>query len=148
MFYSVPQDELLGAVHELIGINGTLAFQNKCGIALKSFLKLLGVYLRSTIVQHGDSYVVQKQGICIGLSVTPVLCNIVLAKFDSALREALHDSRVVKVHKYADDFLIILNLSSVDQLTHVADQILNVFSTCSKNMVFTNIYPLTRPLGS
>lgn len=104
------------------------------------------MYLRSTIVQHGDKYVVQKQGICIGSSVAPVLCNVYLAKFDVALREALHDTRVVRVYRYVDDFLIILNLSPTDQLTLVADQILNVFSACSKNMVFTIDIPADKTI--
>lgn len=77
----------------------------------------------------------------IGSCVAPILCNILLAKFYSMLQGSLQDSRVVRIFRYVDDFLVILNLTETDRLTVVVDQILNIFSTCSKNLVFAKEVP-------
>lgn len=106
LFYSVPHAELFLAVRELIEENGAVSFQNACGVSVDSFLQLLSVYLSSTFVEFADKLFVQKNRICIGSSVAPVLCHIFLSKFDNALSSTFVDGRVVKVFRYVD-FLIL-----------------------------------------
>lgn len=108
---------------------------------MDSFLELLKVYLNSTIVQHNDGFFVQRRGICIGSCVAPVLCDIFLAQFDTVLHSSIQDSRIVRVFRYVDDFLVFLQLTDTDELTCVADQILNLFTACSQNLVFTHEVP-------
>ncbi|KAG0438332.1 hypothetical protein HPB47_017059 [Ixodes persulcatus] len=66
LFYSVPHDELLVAVRELIETSGVLAFQNACGVTADAFLEVLDCYLKSTLVCLEDKVYVQRRGICIG----------------------------------------------------------------------------------
>lgn len=84
---------------------------------------------------------VQKKGICIGSCLAPVLCHVFLAKFDRMLQEALDDSRVIRISRYVDDFLIILKLTTNDSLLHVAGNIMTVFKDCSKQLNFTREIP-------
>lgn len=64
-----------------------------------------------------------------------------LAKIDSILQDSIQDTRVIRVFRYVDDFLVILKLNETDKLTLVADQLLNVFSACSNNLAFTKEIP-------
>ena len=108
LFYSVPHAELFVAVRELIDENGAVSFQNACGLPADSFLELLTMYLSSTVVEFEDKLFVQKNGICIGSSVAPVLCHIYLSRFDNAVGSSLNDDRVVKIFRYVDDFFFVV----------------------------------------
>lgn len=57
------------------------------------------------------------------------------------LQGSLQDSRVVRVFRYVDDFLVILQLTETAEFTCLAGQTLNLFSTCSKNLVLTKAVP-------
>lgn len=108
LFYLIPHDELFVAVRNCIETSGTVQFQNACGVSVDGFLELLSIYLTSTIVGFEVKFVVQRQGICIGSSVAPVLCKIFLAAFDRLLVQALADDKRVRVFRYVDDFLVLL----------------------------------------
>lgn len=84
----------------------TVGFQNQCGLNSDAFLELLSFYLSATFVKFDDELYVQREGVCIGSSVAPVLCHIFLAKFDRLLKQSLNDDRVVKIFRYVDDFLV------------------------------------------
>lgn len=88
--------------------NDELKFQEKCGVSVGSFLELLSVYLSSTIIGwKGDVYT-QRSGVCIGSSVAPILSEIFLSSVDRDLESAL-DGIVVKMFRYVDDYLVLLN---------------------------------------
>lgn len=137
----IPHNELFVALRELIDTCGAVAFQNGRGLSTETFLELLNMYLSSAVVKYGDFLFVQKKGISIASCLAPVLCHAFLAKFDGMLQEAFDDTRVIRIFRYVDDFLIILNLSTNDVLLRVADNIMTVFKNCSKQLNFTRAIP-------
>lgn len=74
---------------------------------LSFFLELLKFYLQCTFALFNGSYYVQREGICIGSSVSPVLCHIYLAKSDRSIETALC-RQVCKVHRYVDDYRVFI----------------------------------------
>ncbi|XP_072143101.1 uncharacterized protein [Dermacentor andersoni] len=79
LFYSVPQRQLLSSVHECIEYSGTISFQNHAGVSVGNFLSLLEYYLRATFIVFNDQPYLQRNGICIGSCVAPVLVDIFLS---------------------------------------------------------------------
>lgn len=76
LFYSFPHEGLFASVRECIDRNGVLKIQNACGDGVEGFMKLLMFYLESTFVQYDSVFYLQRDGICIGAWVGPVLCDI------------------------------------------------------------------------
>lgn len=76
LFYSVSHKDLFLSVHNCIKRSGVVNFQNSSGISVGGFLQLLQVYLTSTIMSFRDEIYLQKWGICVGFSVTPVLSDM------------------------------------------------------------------------
>lgn len=54
--------------------SGMVAFQNECDVSKEQLLDLLRCYLDATLVYFEENSYIQKQGICIGYFVAPVLC--------------------------------------------------------------------------
>ncbi|XP_077564624.1 uncharacterized protein LOC144180093 [Haemaphysalis longicornis] len=81
LFYSIPKKELIDAVRTLIEENGPVRFQNASGMSTEGFIDLLAFYLESTFVAFNDQYYVQKEGVCIGSCIAPILCEVFLAVY-------------------------------------------------------------------
>lgn len=79
LFYSLPHNLILARVAKSIDKYGSVALQNTVGISVCGFLELLDFYLRSTYVEFEGSPHLQKQGVCIGSCIAPILSDIVLA---------------------------------------------------------------------
>nr|XP_054920603.1 uncharacterized protein LOC126518176 [Dermacentor andersoni] len=105
LFYSVPQRQLLSSVHECIEYSGTISFQNHAGLSVGNFLSLLEYYLRATFIVFNDQPYLQRNGICIGSCVAPVLVDIFLSCVDHSLDHAFIERKVLKVFRYVNDFL-------------------------------------------
>lgn len=146
LFYSIPHDELLLAVRDVIELSGPIAFQNDCGVSVDAFLELLTMYLSSTVVEFKGSMFLQRRGICIGSCVAPVLCNIFLARFDNSLRGLIDHERVCRIFRYVDDFLIVLKVSSSDSLPGVVHQVVEAFEASSDALSFTHELPCNRSI--
>ncbi|XP_070377207.1 uncharacterized protein [Dermacentor albipictus] len=82
LFYSIPQPELLDAVKERIENWGAVQFQNSSGVSVNDFVALVECYLSSTYICFNDKLFVQKDGICIGSCIAPILSEIFLGQFD------------------------------------------------------------------
>ena len=108
MFYSVPHDKLLAYVRKCIEDNGDVSFINNAGVSVDNFLALLQFYLNVTFITFDDKPYLQRQGICIGSYVAPVLCDIFLADVDRTLDNILTGGKVLKIFRYVDDFLVLL----------------------------------------
>lgn len=93
LFYSVPQNQLLVCVKESIEDNGDVSFQNTISVSIDNFMSLLQFYLNSTFIVFDDQPFLQRDGICIGSCVAPILCDIFLAKVDDALDRCLMGGR-------------------------------------------------------
>lgn len=106
LYYSIPQDELLSCVEDTIDKHGVVAFQNEAGLSVSSFLELLAFYLRSTFATWDESTFIQKMGVCIGSRTAPVLSDIFLAALDRILASKFEGSKVVRIFRFVDDFLV------------------------------------------
>lgn len=109
LFYSVPHKKMIEAVRECIETNETVSFQKQCGILLDSLLELLKFYLTYTVVTFSNNVVIQKKGICIGLCVAPVLCNIFLAQCDPNIALKLPANLASRVFRCVDEYIFLLH---------------------------------------
>lgn len=80
---------MLKAIRKCIRFNAEIVFQ-------KMFHLLLEFYLNPTFLSFEDETYLQKQGICMGSCVAPVLCNIFLSDVH-ALHDVLDAHFVLKV---------------------------------------------------
>lgn len=107
-------------------------------MTVDKFLVLLEFYLNSTFIQFEDSHYVQKQGICIGSCVAPLLCNIFLSGFDKAVNEGLDRDQVVCVYRYVDDFLVLLKKRDTSNYDYAIADVLHLFQRHGKELSFTH----------
>lgn len=117
---------MLHCVEESIDRFGSVAFQNACCVPVDGFLELLSFYLKSTYVQFEGVPHLQKQGVCIGSCIAPVLSDLFLASCDRNLSAGLEASNAVRVFRYVDDFLIVVNCEP-DALERECANVLTVF---------------------
>ncbi|XP_075556505.1 uncharacterized protein LOC142588547 [Dermacentor variabilis] len=109
---------MCASVRDCIDRNGPVDFHNLVAISIDNFMVLLEFYLKSTFISFNDKLYVQRQGICIGSCVAPVLCDIFLASIDRDLHSSFDDRFYLKAFRYVDDFLILLKSNhyfTVDQ---------------------------------
>ncbi|XP_077553291.1 uncharacterized protein LOC144168094 [Haemaphysalis longicornis] len=76
-------------IKDFIDCFGAVRFQNSANVTVGGFLELLGFYLQSTIAEWDEKYYVQKQGVCIGSCLGPVLSNLFLSHLDRCLADRL-----------------------------------------------------------
>ncbi|XP_077507325.1 uncharacterized protein LOC144116482 [Amblyomma americanum] len=140
LYYSIPHDDLLSDVRDCIEAHGAVKFQNASGVAVSSFLELLDTYLNSTFAQFEDHIVSQRNGICIGSCVAPVLSDICLGVRDRKIRERCSEFGIDEVFRFVDDFLVILNDENGCANTRVPE-VLTMFSECLRPLEVTHERP-------
>lgn len=86
-----------------------VAFLDNAGVSAGGFLELLSVYLKSTYVCFHDKTFIQRNGICIDSCIAPILSDLYLAKLDRKINEHLDESKVLKVFRYVDDYLVVVD---------------------------------------
>lgn len=65
-------------------------FQNSTGMSVTNFMvTMLQFYLNSTFILYEGKHYLQRNGICIGSCVAPILCNIFLSRLDRTFNDAL-----------------------------------------------------------
>ncbi|KAM7297296.1 uncharacterized protein ISCGN_022449 [Ixodes scapularis] len=134
LFYSIPQKELLVAVNDCIEATAEVKFRNSCGVTVEGFLELLSFYLKSMLVQWEKGVFVQRNGICIGSCVAPVLSDIFLGQLDVSLEGALGVEGVIKMFRYVDDYLIFVEING---RADVVAKVSSVFEKLGKGLKFT-----------
>lgn len=83
--------------------NDEVQFRNSSGVSVESFLELLSMYLKATVVTWGEKRLIQRNGVCIGSKIAPVLSNIFLSGVDRVVRDALRGV-ADSVFRYVDDY--------------------------------------------
>lgn len=141
LFFSIPHEDLFCAVRSCIDENGVVDFQNTSGLTVDNFMKLLEFYLESTFVTFDNRFHVQRQGICIGSCVAPVLANIFLASIDRDLVCYLDDKIVLRVFRYVDDYLVIFKKQPGLTHTVTVQETLSVFKRHGRGLTFTHELP-------
>lgn len=124
LYYSIPHDALLSCIEECIDQQGPIAFQNASGISVNGFIELLKLYLKSTFIVWDEKPYLQKDGICIGSCIAPILSDLFLARLDRSFADIVKDTNVINIFRYVDDFLIVLNSND----SSFKDDVLNVLN--------------------
>ncbi|XP_077486822.1 uncharacterized protein LOC144098177 [Amblyomma americanum] len=114
LYYSLLHPSLFDVIREGIEALGTVRFQNACGTSTEKFLEAMAFYLRSTFISFNNELFVQRQGVCTGSCVAPLLSDLLLAKADRRLKEALLNTNAVRVFRFVDDFLVVYKTSDQD----------------------------------
>ncbi|CAN8014869.1 unnamed protein product [Ixodes persulcatus] len=114
--------------------NGELGFRNSSGLAMDDFLEMLQFYLNSMVVGWNNSYFLQKQGVCIGSCVAPILSDVYLSGVDRAVACTLGASTVKRVFRYVDDFLVLYEGAEEDDTRCL---VLDAFEKCGGGLRFT-----------
>ncbi|XP_077541275.1 uncharacterized protein LOC144153518 [Haemaphysalis longicornis] len=141
LYYSLPKNLLCEEVSECIDRHGAVKFQNSCGVNVSHFLELLRFYLQSTFISHDNRLMVQKEGICIGSCLAPVLSDLLMARFDRSLMDNLDQTLTLKVFRYVDNYLIIFNLDKRHP-RKLSELIFDVFKTQLQPLNLTNELPV------
>uniref|UniRef100_L7LXN1 Putative tick transposon n=1 Tax=Rhipicephalus pulchellus TaxID=72859 RepID=L7LXN1_RHIPC len=142
LYYSLPHESILSCVEESIDKLGSITFQNSAGVSSSSFLELLSFYLKSTFIQWNGKPHLQKEGICIGSCIAPILSDLFFAKLDRTVSGDLSDYRSMRIFRFVDDFLILLDC---DPMSCALD-ILNFIKERFKPLVLTHELPVNNTL--
>uniref|UniRef100_A0A147BDN4 Putative reverse transcriptase n=1 Tax=Ixodes ricinus TaxID=34613 RepID=A0A147BDN4_IXORI len=107
LYYSLENTRLMQRVREALELN-LVKFQSGSGISVESFLTILEFYLKSTVVDYEGRKYIQKEGVCIGSSVAPILAEVYLNSLDRAVHDNLQELSpgTAIVRRYVDDILI------------------------------------------
>lgn len=103
----------MSAVSDHIDKHGIVAFQNECGISASAFLELLEFYLSSTCAEWEGEVYTQKDGICIGSCLAPILSDMFLAIRDKRLQGHLEKLDVCRTFRFVDDYFVFLHCDNL-----------------------------------
>lgn len=103
LYYSLCNNTFLEFVEQSILEHDAVAFQVcQCRV----YLYLLALYWTSIFV-HWNTYI-QKQVICIGLAIAPVLSDIFMAHLDRTIAQKFLGTKVLQMFRFVDYCLIVL----------------------------------------
>lgn len=126
LYYSLLQGPICETVSDSIDKYRAVRFQNSCGTNVTSFLELLQFYLRSPFVKYAGDLYIQKEGVCIGSCLAPILSDLLLARVDRQLQEALSVQGILKTFRFVDDFLVVFEIDN-RTITERAEEIFATF---------------------
>ncbi|XP_037529250.1 uncharacterized protein LOC119406586 [Rhipicephalus sanguineus] len=141
LFYSLSQEDIVRVVKKCIEEHGVVRFQNTIGTSASRFEELLVLYLRSTAVEHNGQMYVQRNGICIGSHMAPVLSDLLLAHYDGILDEKLQSAGWVQIFRYVDDFLVLF-WAQPEETSCEVERILGMFRSRFPGLTFTRELPV------
>ncbi|KAM7307393.1 Reverse transcriptase (RNA-dependent DNA polymerase) [Ixodes scapularis] len=97
----------MNAVKEVLELN-LVKFQSGSGVTVESFLTVLDLYLKSTVLEYNNRKYIQKEGVCIGSSVAPLLAEIYLNSLDRVLFDKMIElsPNVGFIRRYVDDIFV------------------------------------------
>lgn len=140
LYYNLPRGSVLKAVSDAVDQFGNVGFQSECGLSTGKLLEALNFYLDSTYVEYSGSLYLQKEGVCIGSSLAPVLGDLLLASLDRQLQMALEGKSVVKTFRYVDDYLVVFKKKCGAEAEQVAE-LLEAFSSVLSQFSLTTEVP-------
>lgn len=112
---------------------------------MQGFLDLLSMYLQSTYVSWNDKIFIQREGVCIGSCVAPALSDLFLGHLDRLLADRLQSTNVIKVYRFVDDFLVLLQRGASCFENDVVST-LAVFKDCLSPLQITHEIPESNAL--
>jgi hypothetical protein len=134
LFYNIPVEWIESAVEKQMNVIGPIVFANKAGIQYHSFIQILKLFLRSTVVELSRAWGLrQLHGICIGLRIASLIASICMAEMNEriAARIAYEVSQQLVSRNFVDDYLLL----AADP-NHL-DQAQKIFSQEGRYLQFT-----------
>lgn len=115
----------------------SVGFQGSAGISIDNLPKIIEHYLESHVVRFEDELLIQREGVCIGSSLAPLLTETYLNSMDSALATYTNslESGELLICRYVDDTL----MCAVDKECLLSGKKVSVNS--SPELVFTVKHP-------
>lgn len=107
---------------------------------MQGFLDLLPMYLQSTYVSWNGRTFIQKEGVCIGSCVAPLLSDIFLGRVDRVLAVKLMSTNVIKVYRFVNLFLVVLR-KGASSFENEVRSTLAVFEDCLNPLQVTHEIP-------
>ena len=97
MFYNLDHEILIESITDAIEEYGAINFQNDSHISINDFLRLISVYLKSSIIEIENEvdnktkkiYYKQKSGVCIGSKIASNLSDLFTAKINKKIEKIL-----------------------------------------------------------
>lgn len=109
LYYLIPQERLIACVKRCIQLHDDeFKFVSNFGISMASFLAILMCYLNSNIIGFEDNWYIQKEGVCIGYKITPILSNVFLGCVDEGIERCIKGQNI-RISRYLDDYLVIMD---------------------------------------
>ncbi|XP_064475682.1 uncharacterized protein LOC135389576 [Ornithodoros turicata] len=109
LYYSLNVKVLLRTVKHFIE-DQLVVFQSEVGLSCDDFLSILECYLKSTVISVDNCLFVQKNDVCIGSAVAPVLSEIYLNTLDIELSKltSYGSQKCVLIRRFVDDIICYL----------------------------------------
>ncbi|CAN8033172.1 unnamed protein product, partial [Ixodes persulcatus] len=107
LYYSINKTILFNRFRNMLELD-LVGFQSRAGIAIEDFLFLLQKYLTCNVLKQEETLMTQKDGICIGSKIAPILSEVYLNVLDcvgAAIMEQKGKDNVYTT-RYVDDILI------------------------------------------
>lgn len=138
LYYSLEESILLPRVRTFLESKLT-QFQSAASMSVTSFMRILELYLRSTVVLVDGKLVNQRNGVCIGSAIAPLLAEIYLHYLDDAVSSFLNMyvlTGTALVKRFVDDLCIL----STDE--SVLETIIVNVKKAAPELCFTVEYPV------
>ncbi|CAN7984562.1 unnamed protein product, partial [Ixodes hexagonus] len=108
-------------------------------------LTYLDHYLQSTVVEYSGRRYLQKEGVCVGSAVAPILSEIYLNSLDSSvlrvLFKQLEGSKVARIFRFVDDYLVLFDCDEEGFGAEVSS-VLTTFSESLEPLILTHELPV------
>ena len=103
LFTTTPPDAALETLQEKLKVDSTL--KDRTNLTVGTIMELVTVCVRKTYFQYGSNFYKPKDGLVMGSSLSPILANVYLEKFEE---EAINtfDPKPLQFLRYVDDIYI------------------------------------------
>jgi hypothetical protein len=112
MYFNMEHDIILEIIEEEISKFGVIEFQNSVGLDVFQFKELVGICMKSSVVEDDVSgeLFLQKKGICIGSRIAPRIADLYTARINRKIWQELLTEGVLErvwIMKFVDDYLVL-----------------------------------------
>ncbi|XP_072042470.1 uncharacterized protein [Amphiura filiformis] len=114
LFTSVPVDESVNIIHDLLTSDTTLSARTK--LTPQQITDLLTVCLKTTYFVHDGQFYSQCEGAAMGSPVSPIIANLFMEHLETLALSSFH-SPPTFYGRYVDDTMVILKRSVVEDFT-------------------------------
>ena len=120
LFTSVPTDESITIIHDLLCNDNTLSQRNK--LTARNIADLLEICLKTTYFVYKGTFYEQVEGIAMGSPVSPIVANLFMEHFENkAIESAPNPPHFWG--RYVDDTMVVIQKDHIGEFTsHINNQ--------------------------